>query len=177
MDLHAAIAQEHSKNQATRIMKWVGNDEKRFAELMHWFLCDDYAIAQRSAYPVSMIQREEPQLMEPWLLKMIDNLNNPVHDAIVRCTMRTLAENTIPENLIGHAADIAFTFLQSSEQPVAVKMYSMVTLHKICLLEPDLMPELKMIIEEQMPYAPPGFTSRGRKVLASIEKYMRKMQS
>ena len=49
MNLHAAILKEHTKAQTDRIVKYVGNDPKRFAELMQLFLKGEPRVVQRSA--------------------------------------------------------------------------------------------------------------------------------
>ncbi len=71
---------------------------------------------------------------------------------------------TIPEALQGTLANLCFEFLAGSET-VAVKVYAMSILANLTQVEPDLKNELKLLIEEQLPYATPAFLSRSHKVL------------
>ncbi len=42
MKLRETILKEHSKANCMRIVKWVGNDQKRFDELFNLFLNDGF---------------------------------------------------------------------------------------------------------------------------------------
>ena len=66
MKLREEILKEHSKRQCEKIVAWVGNDKKRFAELINLMLHDEYRVAQRAAWPVSFCVQEYPSLIIPW---------------------------------------------------------------------------------------------------------------
>ncbi len=169
MNLHEEILREHSKSQTLKIVKYIGNDKKRFAELMNLFLGNTYRITQRAAWAVSYCSEEHPELIAPYLERMLDNLNQPVHVAVKRNTMRTLQDIDIPKKLQGKAADICFQLLCSKDEPIAVKVFSMTVLHNLSKQHPDLKNELRMAIEEQLPYASAGFKSRGTKILKELD--------
>ena len=165
MNLREEILREHSKAQTLKIVKYIGNDKKRFAELMNLFLGNTYRVTQRAAWVMSNCAEEYPELIKPYLEKMLDNLYQPVHDAVKRNTVRTLQGITIPKKLQGKVADICFQFLCSKDETIAVKVFSMTVLYNLSKEHPDLKNELRMAIEEQMPYASAGFKSRGKKIL------------
>lgn len=169
MNLEAEILKEHSKKQTLKIVDYIGNDKHRFATLMDLFLEGGYRITQRSAWAVSCCAEKHPELIIPWLEKIIDNLGKPLHDAVKRNTVRILQDLDIPEKLQGKVADKCFHFLASRKEPVAVKVFSMTVLGNLCIKEPALANELKLLIEEQLPYATPGFLSRARKVLKQLK--------
>jgi len=64
MKLREEILKEHSKKQCLKIVKWVGDDKKRYAELMHLMLTYEYRVAQRAAYPISYCVRKHPALVQ-----------------------------------------------------------------------------------------------------------------
>ena len=154
-----------------KIVRYVRADKKRFAELMKLFLGNEYRITQRSAWAVSYCVEEHHELITPYLKKMILNLKQPnLHDAVKRNTVKVLQDINIPKNLLGLSAEVCFTLLSSKTEPLAVKCYSISVLAKICKQEPDLKNELKLLIEEQLPYSTAGFKARARKVFKELEK-------
>ncbi|HYV93171.1 MAG TPA: hypothetical protein VE978_15455 [Chitinophagales bacterium] len=170
MNLREEILKEHSKQQTIRLANWVGKEKKRFTELMNLFLHDEYRVVQRSAWIVKHVADEHPDWIKPWLKKMLEYCKQPVHDAVKRNVIRILTEIDLPKNLYGLAATICFDFLSSATEPVAVKVFSMTVLSNIAQHEPELKQELRLLIEDQMQWEKPGFTSRGRKILAQLEK-------
>ena len=55
MNLREALLKEHSKKQMLKIVKYIGNDQQRFDELMKLFLESEYRITQRAAWPVRTV--------------------------------------------------------------------------------------------------------------------------
>jgi hypothetical protein len=56
------------------------------------------------------------------------------------------------------------------KEPIAVRVFSMSVLANITRHEPDLKKELRIIIEDQLPFASAGFRARAKKVLKELEK-------
>ena len=101
---------------------------------------------------------------------IIRHLKTPgLHDAVKRNTVRILQFITIPRSLQGQAAAICFDLFQNTEEPVAVRVFSMSVLARIAHDQPELKSELKILIEDHLPYASAGFLSRARKVLKQLE--------
>lgn len=170
MNLREEILREHSKDQRDYIVNYIGNDEHRFEELMHLFLKDDYKVTQRASWVVSECTERFPFLITPYLNSIILNLRNEVHDAVKRNTIRILQFVEIPESLFGITAEFCFELLASKKEPVAIKAFSMTVLLEIVKKIPELKIELQILIEDQMPYSSPGFTSRGNKTLKALKK-------
>src|SRR5688572_29595968 len=154
-----------------KIVRYIGDDKKRFAGLMKLFLGDDYRVTQRGAWVVSYCAEYHPGLVKPWLKKMILNLKRPgLHVAVKRNTVRFLQFIDIPEELLGEAAEACFALFTDKSEPVAVKCFSMTVLFNICKKEPGLKNELKLLIEEQLPYGTAGFKARAKKTIAGLNK-------
>lgn len=181
MDLQKEILKEHSKTQAHKLADYVGNSQTRFKALVEVYLSGSYRVTQRAAWPMSICAERNPHLILPSLKKLLDFLSKPgIHDSVKRNTIRLLQFIDIPKRNYGQVAGLCFEYLQSKNEPIAVKVFSMTVLSKIMKDEPDLKNELKMIIEDQMPYGSAGFVSRGKKVLkdiAALEKSKLKVAS
>lgn len=66
--------------------------------------------------------------------------------------------------------NICFAYLESPAEALAIKVFSMTVLGNLAKLYPEIIPELKLLIEDQLPYQTAGFKSRGKKVLKVLEK-------
>jgi len=170
MNIKAELLKEHSKAQAACVAEYVAKNPERFDDLMKLFFSNTYRVTQLAAWPLGICAEKHPHLVQPYLSQMIDNLAKDVHDAVKRNTVRALQFIEIPEELLGEAANNCFALLESNKEPIAIKVFSMTVLGNICEKEPDLGQELKLIIEDQLPYGSAGFKSRAKKVLKKIEK-------
>jgi hypothetical protein len=170
MDLRATILAQHSKAQTTKIVKYVGNDPARFKKLVEVFLEGPYRVTQRAAWPLSVVAESQPQLILPHLKKILDFARKPgVHDSVKRNAVRLLQFIDMPKKLHGNIADLCFEFLQDKKEPIAVKCFSMTALGTIAMSNPELKKELRIIIEDQLPYATAGFAVRARRVLKQLD--------
>lgn len=172
MNIKTAILEEHSKAQALKISAYIGQSEKRFAELMECFFDDNWRLNQCSAYVMNFVVEKNPHLFEPYLETAIHNLKAPKHDAVKRNTLRILQTYEIPEDLQGTVVDLAFDFLASPKEPIAIKVFSMTVIFEIGKKEPDLFYELRILIEDQLPTASSGFKARAKKYLKYINKVL-----
>lgn len=169
MRLREEILKEHSKHQTNRIIKWIGNDQKKFDELVSLFLKGEYRVTQRAGWPLSYIAVEHPQLIKKHLKKLLLNLSNTdLHPAVIRNTVRLLQFIHIPSDLQGLCTDTCFRLLNDKKQPIAIRVFSMTVLGNCCMEYPELKQELQLSIEAQLPYSTSGFRSRARKVMNQI---------
>jgi len=166
MNLREEILKEHSKAQCDKIVKWISDNQKKFDELFNLFLNDEYRVTQRAALPLSCSIIEHPNLIKKNLKKLLNNLKKPgLHNAVKRNTIRLLQHIEIPENYHGEVLQICFSYLESPAEPVAIKAFSLTVLNNLSKQYPDILPELKLLIEEQLPHQTAAFKSRAKKVL------------
>ena len=161
MELREEILKEHSKRKCTEIVQWVGNSQQRFDELFKLFTSGEYRVAQRAAWPVSYCVGEHPELINKnftQLINLLEKLN--VHDAVKRNTLRLLQETAIPKKLQGKVMAACFDFVASPKEAVAIKAFALTVLHKLSKLYPEIIPEIKLIIQDQLPHQTAAFKSR-----------------
>jgi hypothetical protein len=172
MDLAEALLKEHSKKQCDAIVQYIGNNKERFAGLMDLFFTSEYRITQRAAWPMSYCVRNHPLLIQPYYKKLLDKLSEKdIHNAITRNIVRLLQDVEIPKKFHGRVMSICFDFIQSNETPIAVKAFSLSILHNLSEQYPEIIPELKLIIEERWEHETPAFRSRAKRFLKAIEKH------
>jgi hypothetical protein len=168
MDIKKELLKEHSKSQTTKIVKYIGSDPQRFKMLVSLFLEGLYRVTQRAAWPLSYCVRDHPTLIKPHLksvLKMLEKKD--AHDAIKRNILRFLQDIEIPKQFYGIITDRCFALMDPKEA-IAIRVFAMTVLANIAKEEPDLKKELRIVIEDQLPFASAGFLSRARRVLNQI---------
>lgn len=165
------LEEEHSKRQNDLIIEYVGQNIQKLEALIQHFLGDDYRLSQRAAMPFGNIARIHPELIEPYLLQAIEKINTQkVYDAITRNTIRTLSEMQIPESLEGQVLDLCFNQLENPKSAIAIKVFAMTAIFNLSTKYPEIKPELKMLIETQLPTGSAGFINRGQKILKKLDQ-------
>jgi hypothetical protein len=169
MNLRQEILKEHSKTQANKIIRYIGEDQKKFDALIELFLHGEYRVTQRASWPLSYIVVSHPHLVKKHLRKLIINLEKPnLHNAVIRNTLRLLQFISLPKSLHGLTAEICFKFLADKKQPIAIHVFSMTVLGNLCKIYPELKQELILSIQDHFHFASAGFRSRAKKVLKEI---------
>ncbi len=170
MNLAEEILEMRSKKQKDKVAHYIGNDPKKFAQLVDIFLPGPYHVTQRAAWPVSYCIQKHPDLLPPHLKKMLTFAGKPgTPDAVKRNTMRLLQFVRVPKIHQGATADLCFKFLNNTTEPIAVRVFAMTVLANLAKEIPELKNELILIIEGQVPYASAGFLSRSGKVLKELK--------
>ncbi len=170
MDIRRSLEKGHSKTNTQTIVNYIGSDKVKFSHLMDVYLAGPYRITQRAAWPMSICAEVHPELIHPYLKKILNFCERPdVHDAVKRNTVRILQFISIPRKHQAQVINLCFKFLQDKKEPIAVRVFAMSVLGDLTLEQPDLKNELVVLIEDELPYASAGFTSRARKVLKKIK--------
>ena len=166
MNIRTALLKEHSKKQCTAIVKWVGNDQKRFDELFGLFLNDEYRVVQRAGWPISYCVEAHPGLIKKHFARLIKNLNKKgIHDAVKRNSIRLLQHVDIPEKFHGQIMDICFHYISSPTEAVAIKAFSITVLQNLAKKYPEIINEIKLVIDERWDYETVAFKTRAKNLL------------
>ena len=170
MDIRTTLSQRCSKEISHEIARYIGSDQERFSELMELVLGDDDQLSKYSSWVVQHCLQKQPQLINRHLEAMIQNLDKSnLNDSVVRSTLKALAETGIPEHLQGRVLQLCFDYLLDPKVAVAIRVHAMQAIFNISKNEPDLLMELREVIQEWMPYGSAGFRSLCSKILKEIE--------
>jgi hypothetical protein len=170
VNLEKELLKKQSLTQCNRIINYIGNDEARFSELVRLFFKGEYRLTQHAAWPMSYCIRNYPHLARPYLKRFIDQLSDQqVHPAAKRNIVRLFQFIEIPKKLHGRLMDICFQFINKPEEAIAVKAFSLHILENLSVIYPEILPELKSIIETRWAFESPAFHSRARKILKRFE--------
>jgi hypothetical protein len=166
MNLKEALIAEHSKKQCNKIVNWIGKDKNRFDELMHLFFKGEYRITQRAAWPMSYCAMKHPHWVGSYYKALLDKLETEEsHDAVKRNIVRVLQNLIIPEKFQGRLMSICFDFIQSNDTAAAIKAFSLTILGNLSQQYPEIIPELKLIVQERWEIETAAFRTRARKII------------
>ena len=169
MNIENALRKEHSKKQCSLIGHYIGGDASKFAVLMKHFLSGEYRLAQRAAWPASNCIRQHPHLLKPYYAKLINGLSDPtLHPAVLRNTLRIFEAVDVPMRYHGRLLDACFRFIASNEIPVAIKAYAITIIGRLSKTYPDLLQELKSIVEKRWLVESPAFHARVKKLKLNL---------
>ncbi|MGN7787098.1 hypothetical protein ACTJIJ_21370 [Niabella sp. 22666] len=168
MNLELQLQKGYSKEQADEVVNWIGNNPKHFDELLKVFLTHkDYRIVQRAAWPLSYAAIHQPQLIDKHYKKIVKHLDVPGQPAAVRRNILRIFDQLpeIPEDYHGVLMDRCFEYIADPDETIAAQAYALGILDKLTKIYPEILPELKTVIEVRMLNAAPAFKSRGKKIL------------
>jgi len=171
VDINSQLKIEHSKSNTVKIVDYIGDDPEKFDQLMVVFFKGPYRLTQRAAWPMSYCVEYHPSLIQPYLKRLIGQLNRSTPVAVKRNTLRLLQNIQIHEHFRGKAVSICFDFLGSSHEPVAVKVFAMTLIYNISVHEVELGNELRILLEDQWEQGSPGFKSRAGKILKKLKAF------
>jgi hypothetical protein len=157
MNLKTRLENEHSKSLTLAIIKYVGDDARRFKILMDLVLGSDTLLSQRASWPLSSIAIDHPELLKPYVSKLIKKLAEPTnHPAVNRSILRICQEVDIPEKYWGTLVDLSFKFILTESEPIATRAFAISVAARICKHYPELKNELLLILNDllEQPHAP-----------------------
>ncbi len=101
----------------------------------------------------------------------------PQNNSIKRCGLAILQDINIPQEMMGELYTTCFNFLNNSSEAIVTKVFSMSICFRIAKIYPELLNELRLLIEENLVLFgrnSPGIYSRGNKILGQISNILGK---
>lgn len=158
-----------SKRKATEVAMYACISEDAFRHLMHCFESDEYRLAQRAAYSVSIATHERPELIRPYIGVLVSQLKRTdIHDAVIRNSARILQDISIPDEFHGELMDAAFGIIANRQLAIAIRTFCLTILFNLSKIYPEIRKELRVFLEESVEYEPAAFQSRAKKILKKI---------
>ena len=152
------------------LMKEVIDSGDTYLNLMEMALYDERAMTWRAAYLIDKINDLQPELILPYLEKMIEQVQVEKHGGKRRHFLKLISMNKIPEQKLGLMLDFAIETFKSSKEAVAVRVHAMQILYNITELEPELKHEILTVIEHEMEnHSSAGIISRGKKLVKKLK--------
>ena len=162
-NLKEEVLKENSRKQCDSIVAWVGDNQKKFDELFLLFISNDYRLIQNSSWTVNYCVEANPHLLKKHFDALVKQLQNPTaHNALKRNTVRLLQHYPIPKKHKGTIMNLCFTFIEDVKEKAAVKAFSLTVLQNLAKEFPEIIPEIKLIVQERWSVEGSAFRSRGK---------------
>jgi len=168
------ILVDTSRTIADFAVQTVGESEQLFSEVVALVLRDEYPISMRASRVLQICTLNSPHLFEPYLYEFITKMSDFKVDGVKRGITKILSENNfyLPVELFEIIVDNCFKWLNSTNEPIAVKIYCLQILYNACKREPDLKHELICSIENQFINSSAGFKSVSKKIMKKLSLIM-----
>ncbi len=143
-----------------------------FEHLWEIALNGDYPVNWRAAWVMDAVWEKCPEIVKPFIPKMWVLLPKLKVDGVKRQFLKIIADSPLPndEEQLGVLLGICFNWLNTTDEAIAVKVYSMQILFQISRQIPEIIPELKTTIEVAMQEGSPAIVSRGRRILQLLQR-------
>jgi uncharacterized membrane protein len=168
MNYEEQLMVDHSRNNADLITNAIGGNAKEFKKIIDIVYNGKAPLPQRASWIISSVSEKHPELVTPYVPQLIDTVKSFKIDGIKRNIQNALTKQSIPEDYQAKTIDICFEFMLDPKETVAVKVLSMQIIANLCKVYPELIPELKAAIDDQLPKTTAAFHARARHVLKEI---------
>jgi hypothetical protein len=150
MNIRKSLEEEHSKKATMAIIRYVGDDKKRFKELLDIFLKGDYRLTQRSAWALGDLGVAHPDLLNPHAGRLMARLKDESqHPAIARNILRIFENTTtVPEKYQSELFDLCCGFMLNENKPIAIRAFAITCASRIAKPFPELKNELLIMLSE-----------------------------
>lgn len=128
----------------------------------------DQRIAWRSAYLLDLLHDSDLTILDNYLEEIIKQVIKLTNHSIRRHYLRILSKHDLSELADGIFLGYCFEWLQTEETPIAVKAHCMQILYDLTKPYPELVPELKAVLENLMPYGSKGEVNRAKRILKEL---------
>ncbi|MCG8579736.1 MAG: hypothetical protein MI866_07460, partial [Bacteroidales bacterium] len=131
---------------------------------------DNPKIAWRSAYLLDLAHDINPSILDNYLELIMERTPKLSNQSIKRHYLRILSQHDMSDIADGQILDCCFEWLQTEETPIAVKAHCMQIIYDLTIPYPELIPELKAVLENLLPYGSKGEVNRAKKILKLIRE-------
>lgn len=124
----------------------------------------------RSAWVLDHLNQFAPEVVFPYLNRMILFLPSTKNDSIRRTYLKILGQQKIPEIHSGVLMDECFKLLQNPQSAIAVRVWCMNILVNFSIKYPEIKSELTPLLELVLQTGSGGEKSRARNMLKTLDK-------
>ncbi len=164
------LAERRNKKEILKFVHYIGENQKKFDELISFCFGKDVKLAQHAAWPLGYCAEKHPNLAKKHIRRMIKQISHLGHPAIRRSFLKIFEYAEIPASEEAKLISECFQFINRKEEFVAVKVFAMSVIARYCKKYPELWPELKSSIELQIPFETAAFHSRAKRILKLYQK-------
>jgi hypothetical protein len=172
MEIRNEIYGPKNAAHARKIANLIDTHPEQMEDLMSFFFSDNMRLCQTAAWSVGILAEQHPEMLYPYLRSMIDATEKPVHDAVVRNTLRAWQFMDIPEEYQGEIFELSFKYICDPVYPIAFRAFGMTVCFNIGKMYPELLLELKSQLQLVHDEKSAGIRARAKNTLRAIDKIL-----
>jgi len=166
------LEQGQARSTVDDAIIWAGDNPEKFKCLVNLIIdYKDPNIRNRASWVLSYIACDYPPLLaKHWthFVKVLIHSSTP--SPIIRNLVRFMQEVKIPEKHQGIIINRCFELVNNPQQDIAIRAFALTVIANHLQAYPEIAGELKLSIEELLPYASAGLKNRAGKILNKINK-------
>ena len=170
MDLKELIMQEYSKVHANLVAEYILSKPELMPELLDIIYLFDDPVSKRASWSLKILSEKDSSIIDPYVDLMVDMLPKTNDIPILKLVLATLRMTHIPENKQGELLQFTSEVLTDSGSSIASLIYSIDIFYKLSVKEPDLLNELRIMLEQLIPNGSPGVKNKCHKLIRKINK-------
>lgn len=151
------------------VMNEIITEPANYRNLVEVALYNNHPKSWRAAWLMDKINDKAPELIVDYIPEIIEKLKTETGNGKKRHLLKLISLNEMPGEFLGFLTDFCITVFISSKEPIAVRVHAMQILGNIAMKEPDLKPEIVLILEHEMEnHGSAGIVSRCKKILKKL---------
>ncbi len=171
-----SILVDSSRAVADMANSVIAADSALFEEAWELMMRDEYPLSMRAARVVDESAEKHPALIKPFLDETIRKLTEFRIVGIRRGMLRFLSRTKLHLTPVqrGYLIDTCFGWMNSSEEAIAIRYYSMEILFRISRKEPGIRNELLAALEEGLEKDIYGYPKKPLQYIKTLSREIRK---
>lgn len=151
------------------VMNEIITEPANYRNLVEVALYNNHPKSWRAAWLMDKINDKAPELIVDYIPEIIEKLKTETGNGKKRHLLKLISLNEMPGEFLGFLTDFCITVFISPKEPIAVRVHAMQILGNIAMKEPDLKPEIILILEHEMEnHGSAGIISRCKKILKKL---------
>ena len=150
---------------------YIKNNPNQLQNLIEMSFSDSQPEAWRATWVLADLVKNDIKIrkkIQPLSSEIIASFKTFNSPGQIREFLKVIQLLELNQEDMGLLIDMSFNWLLDRKADQSFRVHAMQIIFDYSKQEPDLLPELKAILEQEMEFALPGFKSRGRKILKKI---------
>ena len=153
-------------NDCKQLAAAIGGNKLQLEKLLLIIEAKDGKRSDRAAWVLTFWMDEHSEKLQTLLPRFIKWLSDKnVSEPVKRQTLSIIQHMEIPETFHGKIMEICFDTIQSADIGSAPKAFCLHLLNRLCSIYPELLPEIRLIIEDRWPIEKAAFRSAASHLL------------
>ncbi len=138
----------------------------------------DPLLSSRAMWVLSHCSDIDSTFVKPYYSTLILNLQNkPLHDGVIRSTLRLFQEHEVPEEHQSFLIDKCYEYVKNPAEAIAIRSFAITVIYHISKPYPELLHELNLLLLHlSTNEASPGMISKLKNTMALIENDKRSVK-